>query len=431
MNSLADSLPSILDAIILIATISAPIILWGDFWKTWKMYKRQKFFNKQKYEIIEITLPKEILKTPSAMEAFITNLHQTSGESTWYDRNFLGKTRAWFSLEMVSIEGAVKFYLWTRANLRKFIESQIYAQYPDVEIKDAKDYSLDFDLDPNESDMWGLELELTQPDPYPIKTYRDYGIGDDVLKEEDVKVDPITPVVELLGSVGQKQQMWIQIICRAHKDENEVPLGKRLTDFWKNLNEKNFNDAWKNFWKGTDGWKDQAKEEVEKIKKAATPQIKGPDGTTSPGFPNYTKMQTDIIAALERSVAKLSFDVGVRGIYLATNKEFFDPSNQGGLSSVWKQFSSHNLNGLKPKNTTSFDFPWQDFFGGKLLKKKKELLEAYKARGYFFDPYEEKHMVLNSEELATIYHFPGKVVQTPSFNRVTSKKAEPPANLPM
>jgi hypothetical protein len=225
--------------------------------------------------------------------------------------------------------------------------------------------------------------------------------------------------------------MWIQVINRAHKEEDPIPLGKRWSKFWEDLNKKGFNDAWKNFWKATDGWKDQAKEEVEKIKKAATPQIKGPDGTVAPGFPNYTKMQTDIIAALERSTAKLAFDVGVRCIYLATNKEFYEAGNQGGISSVWKQFSSHNLNGLKPKNTTSFDYPWQDFFGKGLIGKKNDLLEAYKARGYFFAPYKEKHLVLNSEELATIYHFPGQVVQTPSFSRVPSKKAEPPANLPM
>jgi hypothetical protein len=431
-DSFSDFIPNIVSSFFVIATVMLPIFLWNIFWKMWVESRQQKFFNKQKYTLFKIILPKEILKTPSAMEALITTLHQTSGESTWYDRNFLGKTRTWFSLEMVSIEGEVRFYIWTRDSMKKFLESQIYAQYPGIEVGEAKDYVVDFSYDPDKNEMWGTELQLTMPDPFPIKTYVDYGIGDDMSKEEEVKVDPITPTIELLGSIGQKQQMWIQVICRAHKDdEDPVAFGNRIKKFWKELNSKGFNDAWKNFWKGQDNWKEQAKAEVEKIKKSATPSYKDDKGEERAGFPNYTKMQTEIIGSLERSTAKLGFDVGVRGIYLATNKEFYDPSNQGGLVSIWKQYGSHNLNGFKPKNNTSFDFPWQDFFGGRLISKKKDLLEAYKARGYFFEPYKETPLVLNSEELATIYHFPGQVVQTPSFNRVQSKKAEAPANLPI
>jgi hypothetical protein len=40
-------------------------------------------------------------------------------------------------------------------------------------------------------------------------------------------------------------------------------------------------------------------------------------------------------------------------------------------------------------------------------------------------------MVLNAEELATMYHFPGSVASTPGIERVASKKAEAPINLPL
>jgi hypothetical protein len=40
-------------------------------------------------------------------------------------------------------------------------------------------------------------------------------------------------------------------------------------------------------------------------------------------------------------------------------------------------------------------------------------------------------MILNTEELATIFHFPGQVAGTPTLERVPSKKAEAPSNLPI
>jgi hypothetical protein len=38
---------------------------------------------------------------------------------------------------------------------------------------------------------------------------------------------------------------------------------------------------------------------------------------------------------------------------------------------------------------------------------------------------------LSNEELASLYHFPGIVSETPSFKRIESKIAKPPSNLPI
>ena len=63
-------------------------------------------------------------------------------------------------------------------------------------------------------------------------------------------------------------------------------------------------------------------------------------------------------------------------------------------------------------------------------KEKQYMLDAYKRRMYFYKPYKKHAFVLNTEELATIYHFPGGVSGTPTFTRIDSRKAEAPANLP-
>ena len=58
--------------------------------------------------------------------------------------------------------------------------------------------------------MWGTEFKLSKDDAYPIKTYIDYGLDDN--PKEEHKIDPLTPVLEFLGSIGPSEQVWIQIL---------------------------------------------------------------------------------------------------------------------------------------------------------------------------------------------------------------------------
>ena len=59
------------------------------------------------------------------------------------------------------------------------------------------------------------------------------------------------------------------------------------------------------------------------------------------------------------------------------------------------------------------------------------MFDAYVKRGAFYAPFTRKLFVLNTEELATIYHFPGSVAKTPTISRIESKKGEPPTALPI
>jgi hypothetical protein len=64
--------------------------------------------------------------------------------------------------------------------------------------------------------------------------------------------------------------------------------------------------------------------------------------------------------------------------------------------------------------------------------KKEKVLHAYKNRGYFWNEFKKKNFVLNTEELATIYHFTtGALTASPGLDRVESRKSSAPANLPI
>lgn len=379
-----------------------PIITISAFWSVWIRYVRAKAIMKEGSILLELKIPKEILKSPAAMEIIIKSFSQPS-VGTFIDAFLKGKVRPWFSLELVSLGGQVKFFIWSHKKWKNSIESQIYAQFPTVEIHEVPDYTLSTQF--NEISMWGMQLALTKADPYPIKTYIDYGLDKD--PKEEYKIDPITPLLEYLGSLKPDEQAWIQILIQGHRKEAFKDL---------RLSEK-------------PDWKKAAKAETENILKDAP--VKDAEGKLS--LLSLSEHQKSILNNMQRNVSKTAFDTCIRCIYLS-KPESFNPGNIGGLIGGFGQFGSGETNGFKPGFTTFFDYPWQDFKDRRVTVLKRKILDAYKRRSFFNAPYKNFHgkpFVLSTEELATIFHFPGGVASTPTFSRIVSKKGEAPSNLPI
>jgi len=382
----------------------APFVFGFVFVNLWMRYIRTKWISNINWVLLEIKLPKEIFKSPLAMEVVLNALYQ-SQSGQWVDGYFKGKVKNWFSLELVSIEGDVHFFIRTNKIFKDIIEAQIYGQYPAAEIYEVSDYTKYVDYKGKEGDwnLWGLEYKLTKDDAYPIKTYVDYGLDKESIKEE-YKTDPITATLEFLGSVGKNEQVWLQILVQS--------TGKRFKKPGKFFAKRD--------------WTDQGKDLIEDIIKKARNRSGGE--ATAPVI--LTKIEDNMIAAIERNTSKIGFDCGIRGIYLSKG-DTFNISNIFSLLGAFRQYSSNELNGFGVSHATSYDYPWQDFKDIRATKLKKKIFDAYKRRSYFYLPYKKRPFVLNSEELATIYHFPGGVAETPTFGRVASKKVEPPANLPV
>ena len=239
----------------------------------------------------------------------------------------------------------------------------------------------------------------------------------------------MTAVLEYLGSATKGQQIWIQILIKKHGKEDL----------------KNFR------WNEKPDWKKKAKEEIKKIKIGSMfdkdpGDVKDADiekAKEAVKFPNMTKGQTETIAAIERSMSKMAFDTCIRGFYIA-EKDKFNPVYISGLIGSMRQYSSNTLNGFGLKTKTDVSDPFKDWstifpFLKKVIDRKKAMLvgkmyDAYRLRSFFFPPYQnykQNAFVLNTEELATIYHFPGNVSATPTLAKIASKKSEPPPNLPI
>lgn len=398
-----------------IAPVWLPFLLVGGAALSWLIYRRSEFIAAQNYIVLEIKPPRNLVKTPLAMETFFSTLHVGPGEGNWHMRWIKGSVRPWWSLEIASFEGRVHFFIWTRASFRRMIETQLYAQYPGAQVAEVPDYTRLISAKAPEYGIWGCDFKHTDEDPLPIKTYVEYGL--DKVQKEPEQVDPLANLIEFMGSIGKGEHLWLQMVFRMHKGEKYGRLNKDNKTYT---------------------WKDEAKELVDQIRKATREPYKDPaTGMEVPGFPNPTKGQMEKIAAIERNIAKQGFDVGMRCIYLA-KEGHFHPIVITQMNGLFNPFNSQGWNGIGASDWMQHfkDYPWE--IGANKLKDlyRRLLVESYRRRQFFFEPFgfgipSSKIMVMSTEELATVYHIPSRAVETPGLERIRSATGEPPANLPV
>lgn len=389
-----------------------PLSLVSLLFQTWFSYKRREYIRGKGNILLEIRLPKKIEKTPAAMEMVLESMWEdVPGSLT--DVYLEGAVRNWFSLEIVSIGGEVKFFIWTWPQWRQVIETRIYSQYPGVEIIEVKDYALDLIFDPAKVKVKGITTRLVKADVIPIKTYIDFGL-DKTDKEPEQIVDPLVPVLEYLGARKPGEVAAVQILIQGHRKQG-------LQDV---------------MFKPTQHFSDEVKAAVKKIAENEA------YFETKEGMPistlNLTKTQNEDIASIERNAAKHAYDTQLRLMYFTT-LDADDKNSTAGMIGSMRQFgfvgSNTILNGIRPhKFIPGVVYPWEDFLDIRKIENQKLHLDAFKRRSFFNVPYKHsmgKPYVLTVEELATLYHFPGAHAATPTLARIPSKKAEAPSNLPI
>jgi hypothetical protein len=411
-------LPQVIQYTIYFSPVLLAILLGHIFWPLWLRYIRAKFSYGLKYTLLELKLPKDVFKSPFAMEVVLQVIHNPANGSS-YAQYWKGEYRPFYSLEIVSIEGQIKFYIWCEDRRKAGIMSGLYSQYPGIEITEAADYSQALHYDGKTMKLWAADYKFTKDadkgEHYPLRTYVDYGLLDD--PKEELKVDPLVPILEFLGSVGPNQQIWIQYIVQAHIKNDRKPG---------------------HLFKKTDLWRDQSLALIDKLMirdpKTKVAGMKD-EATGFTKLPSLTKGETDVITAIERRMTKQVFDVGMRVIYVAQKESFNTVFGQGGIIGMVKHFNAEHMNGLKHDGDTWIaqfgGVPWEDYKNVRRDYYSENAILAYRRRSFFYPPYEGKPMVMNTEELATLFHLPGAVAGTPTLARVPSKKAEAPTNLPI
>ncbi len=387
-----------------------PVVSFFLFFEYWLSFVRKQYDISQGRVTLEIKLPQDIFKSPEAMELVLIQMHQTAAPDNHVQTYWDGKHPPVISLELVSRGGDVRFYVNVpRKKFKNLIETQLYAQYPGVEVHELDiDYTAEIPWDLKRFSYFAVHFGLKKADAYPIKTYIEFEMHK--MPKEEEKIDPITSMLEMLGSMGPGEHVWIQILIDANK-ELTFKEGVLRTQ---------------------PDWRTAAKAEMKSIIDKAVKERGDPDSKGKNIMMLLTDTEKDTIKAIERSLGKNAFNVAIRGLYIGENKVFNPGERMGPIITAWRVYDDLNRNAIGARWRSDFDWNWwQDPTGRRKDAWKKSELSEYKRRAYTHYNAIDTHKVMTTEELATIYHIPGQVATTPSLARIPSKRAEPPPNLPI
>lgn len=344
---------------------------------TWRNYQKVDVIKEIESTLLILEIPKANDKSELAAEQMFASLHGILRDAKELKAN--GGYQEHLSFEVASVGGRIQFYVWTPRSLQSFVEGQIYAQYPQVQIRSADEDYVTHER--QHSVVYTTEIVLTDKEFLPIKTFQSF------------EVDPLAGITGTLAKLEDtNEEIWIQILVRPVKDD------------WHKAA-----DAWiKSVKSGTMSL--FAPGGAGKWFAGLFEALWAPPAQGEAGKPKEVSERNKTrIAEAEKKATKLGYQVKIRLAYLGESQTDAKLRMQG-IVGTFKQYNSTNLNGFKSAGES---------FAKESLAKYKSRLFA--DRGY----------LMNIEEVASVFHLPHTNVETPNIVWASTKTAEPPAKLPV
>ncbi|MBI4994925.1 type IV secretion system DNA-binding domain-containing protein [Candidatus Peregrinibacteria bacterium] len=328
---------------------------------------------------------KDFKETIGVMAHFFEAIHATYEEDFKY--KILGQD--FFSLEYAVFNNQIFMYVVLPRHIVPLFEKQITGFYPDAYIEQVPDYNI---FKPN-SRVAGCYMRMTKAPFYPLKTYMRTGS------------DPLNNLTNVLSKLGQEEGAAIQIVVRpegegwqeeGRKHAEEIFVHKKSTAWWNPL-------VWFGviFGIGVRG-AEELKENMD----------------TSKGATRTTPMTDDQVKAIEEKNTKQGYEAVIRIITCAPT--YRQAKEQ--LINVRSGFAQFNT-------TDNNSFVRTKYHSTRALVRNyimRNLSRSWQMRLF------NREMILSSEELASIFHFPNI-----RFNRSTTiawqnfKIAPAPPNIPL
>lgn len=407
----------------------------GFIYILWRLYIieiQHQFIQKQNWIFLTVKVPKQNLTSTLAVEQIFSQLHALHRSLTVLQKYVEGITQLTYSLEIVSLGGKISFVLRVPKDFQNTVEAAFYAQYPEAEISVSSDYLANFNFvaeNDNDLEVLGTEFKLGQDQVIPIKTYTDF----EHPSAEEKIIDPLSNLIESLAKIKPYDFIGIQLLIQPLADNDWKPEGERKI---KELTGEEIphKASLLSFLLAPFEWfaKFSYSETFFGHHHAAESENKPRNNWMS-----MTEAEKDRVSRIEHKIGKPGYKSKLRFLYISP-KDKVDKFNRALIVGAFRPFGSIMTNQLKPDSKTwvgvdpvisyTLEAPFLDW---KLRWLKNRHFTGYKKRDMHIGT---SPFILNTEEIATLYHFPITTETTTapsSVEKTESKKSQPPVNLPV
>jgi len=358
------------------------------------------FFKKYYYRLVfqtivlKISLPKldknksgeikwkELLGSAESLFATIGGLRSNS----WIDIIF--RTHKKFvSFEIVAANEKIDFFVALPKQLKRFVIQQIHAQYPTAQIDEVEDYNI---FKPY-SQVAGGFFVFKKLNAFPIKTY------------SQMENDPINSILNSLSKLKKNEGAAVQLllipVSSTWRQKGKLLVQKLQKN--ENVNTTANNDIFSKtvnsfFSLLYSGFK--YSKDVNKKDKSNTPV-------------SLTPQQQKTIESIELKLSKAALGANLRVIVSTENKN----TTNAYLNDILQAFSQYSI------------YEYGNSFQSAFLTWHSKLI-----RNFIYRRFDNKRkIILNTEELASVFHFPHNHNDIPNIAWLEAKKYAPPVNLPL
>ena len=406
-------------------------------WKAYILEIQHQYVHSNKFIFFQIRVPKDNLVSTLAVESIFAQLHSLQVTKTFAEKYVEGHIQLWYSLEIISMGGKVSFVIRLPEKMRHVVEAAFYAHYPQAEITEVSDYMENFNYDPDDPncpyEVFGTEWRLSEDEVVPIKTYVDF----EHPAAEETVIDPLANFFEGMAKMEPHEFFGAQIIIQTLADEEwkfkgeakikeligEEPEHKAsflsfISRPFQKVSEFSYNQA-------LFGQAHHAPEPVTTLKQKNN-------------WMQLTEGEKERVTLIEKKIGKPGYKSKVRFLYIAP-KDKFDLGKKSILTGAYRPLGSVMTNKIRPDVSNAWtgvdyvfsktlEWPYLQWL---LAYKRRNIFKGYKLRDIHIGLF---MFILNTEEIATLYHFPitTKTTTVPtSIERTESKKSQPPVNLPV
>lgn len=286
------------------------------------------------------------------------------------------------SFEIIATDGLIKYYAVVPAVITETVKQAIVSAYPTARLEETYEDNI-FSKEAGISGVSGGEFSLKKEFVYPIATY------------EEMKRDASGALLNAMSAVKQGEGMALQLMFRP----TDQSWTKKSADRIKKIRDGNTKS-------GTGIWvidkvTDIIRLPVEPIKeRAKDPSEQEP----------ITNVQQEEMTAIDEKTRYPGFEVLIR-VVASTKSKARSDALVGGMISAFALFNSQLYN--------SFEY--------NMLKDEKKLAQDFIFRIF---PQKNNSLILNSMELATMFHLPDQnAIPNSQVERQLTKQVDGPAKL--